>query len=98
MASTSINVNLITDQGTTVLVAKVDRNRLIHFSDLAAAQLANGGPHDTRLPKDAVTLARGQADGKAAARITTWIETNSIKEPEQLTVAGMINLHMTNVC
>ncbi|KAK1807508.1 hypothetical protein LTR12_018142 [Friedmanniomyces endolithicus] len=36
-----------------------------------------------------MTLAKGVADGKALARISTWIETNSIKDPQQLTLAGL---------
>ncbi|KAK5675260.1 hypothetical protein LTS10_012021 [Elasticomyces elasticus] len=67
----------------------VDRSKPIHFSELAASQLKNGTPTDQRLPKYLVTLARGAADGKALARVTTWIETNDIEEPKQMTLAGL---------
>lgn len=87
-APTSVNVNIITHEGNIKVAAKVDRSRLVFFSHLAAAQLAPGGPMDRRLPKGAVTLAFYAVDDKALARVNTWIETNNIKEPKQLTLAG----------
>ncbi|KAK3643746.1 hypothetical protein LTR56_010052 [Elasticomyces elasticus] len=89
MDSTSVNVYITSIEGYHRIAAKVDRSKLIHFSELAASQLKNGTPIDQRLPKYSVTLARGAADGKALARVTTWIETNDIQEPKQMTLAGL---------
>ncbi|KAK3117719.1 hypothetical protein LTR53_000648 [Teratosphaeriaceae sp. CCFEE 6253] len=97
MASTTANVNITTDQGVFVLVAKVDRARLIYFSDLAAAQLTSGGPLDRRIPKGAVTLARGAAEGAAAARVAAWMEANDTSDPTQLTLAGLHLEHFDEI-
>ncbi|KAK4945912.1 hypothetical protein LTR10_015005 [Elasticomyces elasticus] len=89
MDSTSVNVYITGIEGYHRIAAKVDRTKLIHFSELAASQLKSGTTTDQRLPKHSVTLAKGAADGKALARVTTWIETNDIKEPKQMTLTGL---------
>lgn len=79
-------------------VAKdMNRARLMHFSDLAAVQLKNGTPGNPCLPKNAVTLPKGAADERAAARVTTWIATNDMKSPKQLTLAGLNLEHFDTI-
>ncbi|TKA82539.1 hypothetical protein B0A55_02277 [Friedmanniomyces simplex] len=72
-----------------MLAARVDHAKLAFFSDLAVAQLGHGTPEDSRQPKKSVTLAQGIADGKAVARIGTWIEMNDLNTPTQLTLAAL---------
>ena len=87
MASATVQVNYTTSEGVIVPIARVNRHKILHFSELAIAQLT---PSDHRInPKDAVTIDRTIVDGKAATRVTKWIDTNSVKEPKQLTVAGL---------
>ncbi|KAK0260440.1 hypothetical protein LTR91_023887 [Friedmanniomyces endolithicus] len=90
MASKSISfkIYIIDDDDNHRLAASVDRAKLAFFSDLAVA-LPQVAPDPSRPEKHSMTLAKGVADGKALARISTWIETNSIKDPQQLTLAGL---------
>jgi len=94
MASKSISfkIYIIDDDDNHRLAASVDRAKLAFFSDLAVA-LPQVAPDPSRPEKHSMTLAKGVADGKALARISTWIETNSIKDPQQLTLAGKSMLH-----
>ncbi|KAI6859338.1 hypothetical protein KC338_g6054 [Hortaea werneckii] len=84
--STYVAVFFIDDDGTTKIVApQLNKKKLLHFSGLAAKQLAKGGPHDKR-NKHALTLPRGAVESTAAARITTWIASNSLIAPNQMTL------------
>ncbi|KAK0258591.1 hypothetical protein B0A54_06149 [Friedmanniomyces endolithicus] len=89
-ASTVFNIYIIDDDDEHKLVASVEHAKLAFFSDLAAAQpKGHTTPESSRSPKNSITFGKGVVDGKAIARIGTWIETNSIKDPQQLTLAGL---------
>ncbi|KAK0262777.1 hypothetical protein LTS09_002752 [Friedmanniomyces endolithicus] len=88
--STPFNIYTIDDNDEHKLAARVDHAKLAFFSDLAAAQpKEHSTPESSRSLRNSITFGKGVADGKAIARIGTWIETNSIKDPQQLTLAGL---------
>ena len=45
-----------------------------------------GGTNDKRIGKNSVILNKTTADGKAAARITSWIAQNDINDPKPLSL------------
>ncbi|KAI7277235.1 hypothetical protein KC345_g6746 [Hortaea werneckii] len=84
--SSNVAVFLIDDDGTTKIVApQLNKEKLLHFSGLASKQLTEGGSHDKR-NKHALVLPRGSVESAAAARITTWIASNSLTTPVQMTL------------
>ncbi|KAK0269588.1 hypothetical protein LTR35_014701 [Friedmanniomyces endolithicus] len=88
--STPFNMYIVDDDNEHKLAASVDHAKLAFFSDLAAAQpKGHTTPESSRSPKNSMTFGKGVADSKAIARIGTWIETNSIKDPQQLTLASL---------
>ncbi|KAK0862450.1 hypothetical protein LTS02_007209 [Friedmanniomyces endolithicus] len=85
---TPFHIYIIDDNDEHKLAATVDHAKLAFFSDLAAAQpKRHTTPYSSRSSKNSITFGNGVADGKAIARIGNWIETNSIKDPQQLTLA-----------
>lgn len=69
--SSYVAVFLIDDDGTTKIVApQLNKENLLHFSSLAARQLARGGPHDEHINRHAITLPRGSAESFATANVT----------------------------
>ncbi|KAK0861596.1 hypothetical protein LTR48_006316 [Friedmanniomyces endolithicus] len=87
---TPFNIYAIDDNDEPKLAASVDHAKLAFFSDLAAAQpKEHTTPESSRSLRNSITFGKGVADGKAIARIGTWMETNSIKDPQQLTLASL---------
>ncbi|KAI7498554.1 hypothetical protein KC367_g4983 [Hortaea werneckii] len=84
--SSHVAVFLIDDDGTTKIVTpQLNKAKLLHFSGRATKELAKGGSHDKR-NKHALTLPPGSVESTAAARITTWIASNSLTTPIQMTL------------
>ena len=94
MTSNGVSVYVITNNAGShkPVTHDLSPTKLAFFSDMPV-----GGANNQRIAAKSVILNKTTADGKAAARITSWIAQNDIENPKPMS-PNVLNLETFDDC